>query len=74
VLWGARDKLVDPAMAPRLASVVPDARLLVLEQVGHVAMLEAPEATARAVLGMVEEAAACREPHAAGETLRSVRR
>jgi pimeloyl-ACP methyl ester carboxylesterase len=74
VLWGARDKLVDPAMAPRLASVVPDARLVVLEGVGHVAMLEAPEATARAVLGMVEESAACRGPGAAVDTPRGVRR
>jgi pimeloyl-ACP methyl ester carboxylesterase len=54
VVWGDRDRLVDPALAPRLAAVVPDARLLVLEGVGHVAMLEAPEETARAVLGMVE--------------------
>jgi pimeloyl-ACP methyl ester carboxylesterase len=54
VLWGSRDKLVDPALAPRLAAAVPDSRLLVLEGVGHVAMLEAPEPTARAVLGMVE--------------------
>ena len=74
VLWGSRDTLVEPAMAPRLASVVPDARLLVLDRVGHVAMLEAPEPTARAVLGMVEEAAACRKPHAAVDTPRSVRR
>jgi pimeloyl-ACP methyl ester carboxylesterase len=54
VIWGARDRLVDPALAPRLAAVVPDSRLLVLDGVGHVAMLEAPEVTARAVLGMVE--------------------
>ncbi|TFV76167.1 alpha/beta hydrolase [Blastococcus sp. CT_GayMR19] len=54
VVWGSRDKLVDPALAPRLAAAVPDGRLLVLEGVGHVAMLEAPEPTARAVLGMVE--------------------
>jgi pimeloyl-ACP methyl ester carboxylesterase len=54
VLWGGRDRLVDPALAPRLAAAVPGARLLVLDKVGHVAMLEAPEATARAVLGMVE--------------------
>jgi pimeloyl-ACP methyl ester carboxylesterase len=73
VLWGARDKLVDPAMAPRLASVVPDARLEVLDRVGHVAMLEAPEPTARAVLGMVEETATSRDPHAAVDTPRSVR-
>jgi pimeloyl-ACP methyl ester carboxylesterase len=55
VVWGDRDRLVDPRLAPRLAATVPDARLLVLEGVGHVAMLEAPEPTARAVLGMVEE-------------------
>jgi pimeloyl-ACP methyl ester carboxylesterase len=54
ILWGDRDKLVDPALAPRLAAAVPGARLLVLEKVGHVAMLEEPEQTARAVLGMVE--------------------
>ena len=67
VVWGSKDRLVDPALAPRLADVVPDCRLLVLEGVGHVAMLEAPEPTARAVLGRVEaldagsvEAATCR--------------
>ena len=54
VVWGDRDKLVDPALAPRLANVIPDARLRVLEGVGHVAMLEAPEPTARAVLGLME--------------------
>src|SRR5829696_3158546 len=54
VVWGSKDRLVDPALAPRLADVVPDARLLVLDGVGHVAMLEAPEPTARAVLGLVE--------------------
>ena len=55
VLWGSRDRLVDPALAPRLAAAVPDSRLLILDGVGHVAMLEVPEPTARAVLGMVEE-------------------
>src|SRR3954452_5044678 len=60
VIWGDRDKLVDPRLAPRLAATVPDARLLVLEGVGHVAMLEAPEPTARAVLALVEEQDAVR--------------
>ncbi|RZU32971.1 alpha/beta fold hydrolase [Blastococcus saxobsidens] len=55
VVWGSRDRLVDPALAPRLAAAVPDARLLVLDGVGHVAMLEAAEPTARAILGLVEE-------------------
>jgi pimeloyl-ACP methyl ester carboxylesterase len=80
VVWGSKDRLVEPALAPRLAAVVPDCRLLVLDGVGHVAMLEAPEPTARAVLGMVESidsresAATCREPQAAVDTPRSVRR
>jgi pimeloyl-ACP methyl ester carboxylesterase len=74
VVWGSKDRLVDPALAPRLAAVVPDARLLVLEGVGHVAMLEAPEPTARAVLGMVEEGATCREAQAAVDMPRSVGR
>jgi pimeloyl-ACP methyl ester carboxylesterase len=55
VVWGDRDRLVDPRLAPRLAAAVPGARLLVLETVGHVAMLEAPEETARAVLGLLED-------------------
>jgi pimeloyl-ACP methyl ester carboxylesterase len=74
VLWGSEDRLVDPALAPRLAATVPDSRLLVLEGVGHVAMLEAPEPTARAVLGMVEETPTGRKAHADVDTPRSVRR
>ncbi|HEX2072993.1 MAG TPA: alpha/beta hydrolase [Geodermatophilus sp.] len=58
VVWGDRDRLVDPALAPRLAAAIPDARLLVLAGVGHVAMLEEPEPTARAVLGLAEDLAA----------------
>ena len=75
VVWGDEDRLVDPDLAPRLAAVVPDARLLVLADVGHVAMLEAPEPTARAVLGMVEENdQRAGDPLAALDSARSVRR
>ncbi|WP_242653882.1 alpha/beta fold hydrolase [Klenkia soli] len=56
VVWGDQDKLVDPRLAPRLAGALPDARLQVQAGVGHVAMMEAPEDTARAVLAMLEEA------------------
>jgi len=58
VVWGDRDRLVDPALAPRLAAVLPDSRLQVQEGIGHLAMLEAPEPTARAVLALAEDAAA----------------
>ncbi len=70
VLWGDRDKLVDPALAPRLAAAIPDAGLHVLEGVGHVAMLEDPETTARAVLGLVEDGVTCRHLAAAAESPR----
>ena len=61
VIWGDRDKLVDPRLAPRLAAVLPDARLQVQPGIGHLAMLEAPEPTARAVLALAEDVAAVAE-------------
>jgi pimeloyl-ACP methyl ester carboxylesterase len=61
VVWGTADKLVDPALAPRLAAAVPDARLQLLDGVGHVAQLETPEPVARAVLALAEDCAA-RQP------------
>lgn len=57
LVWGSQDRLVDVALAPRAAAAFPDARLLVLPGVGHVAQLERPEAVARAFLGMLEELA-----------------
>jgi pimeloyl-ACP methyl ester carboxylesterase len=58
VLWGDTDRLVAPDLAPYVAAAIPDSRLLVLEHVGHTAMMEVPEITARAVLALVEDAAA----------------
>ena len=58
VVWGDRDRLVDPELAPRLAAALPDARLQVQAGVGHLAMLEAPEPTARAVLALAEDVTA----------------
>ncbi|MGY1838319.1 MULTISPECIES: alpha/beta fold hydrolase [unclassified Modestobacter] len=56
VVTGDRDRLVDPEIATRLADVLPDARLQVQAGIGHLAMMEAPEPTARAVLGLAEDA------------------
>jgi pimeloyl-ACP methyl ester carboxylesterase len=55
VVWGTEDKLVPVALAPRTAAEIPDSRLLVLPDVGHVAMLESPETTARATLALIED-------------------
>jgi pimeloyl-ACP methyl ester carboxylesterase len=54
VIWGAQDRLVDVRLAGRTAATIRGARLSVLPQVGHTAHLEAPEQTARLVLGLLE--------------------
>lgn len=51
VVWGDRDRLVSPRLAPRTAAAVRG-RLLVLRGVGHVAQIEAPVSVAQAVAGM----------------------
>jgi pimeloyl-ACP methyl ester carboxylesterase len=62
VLWGDEDKLVAPDLAPFVAAAIPNARLLVLENVGHVAMMEDPITSARAQLGLLEDARAGTRP------------
>ena len=58
VLWGDEDKLVAADLAPFVAAAIPNARLLVLEHIGHVAMMEDPQTSARAELALLEDAAA----------------
>jgi pimeloyl-ACP methyl ester carboxylesterase len=60
VVWGDTDRLVAPDLAPYVAAAIPDSRLLVLDHVGHTAMMEVPDVTARALLGLVEDAASIR--------------
>jgi pimeloyl-ACP methyl ester carboxylesterase len=54
VIWGDRDRLVDPALAPRTAAAIDGSRLLVLPGVGHTAQLEDPVTVARAVLALID--------------------
>ena len=42
-------------MAPT-ALAIPDSRLLILDKTGHVAMMERPQAVARAMAAMFDEA------------------
>lgn len=49
VIYGERDRLVAPRVAMRAQSTIPDAALLRLPDVGHVAHLEAPDAVAAAM-------------------------
>jgi pimeloyl-ACP methyl ester carboxylesterase len=62
VVWGDRDRLVDAALAPRVARTVHGAGLLVIDNVGHVAQLEDPVTTARAALALIEDTRRADEP------------
>ena len=53
VLYGERDRLVASRVAVRAQSTIPDAELLRLPDVGHVAHLERPEAVAAAMRAFV---------------------
>jgi pimeloyl-ACP methyl ester carboxylesterase len=55
VVGGRQDRLVDIRVAPQVARAIPDSRLMMLEDVGHVAQMEVPRLVARAVLGLLDE-------------------
>ncbi len=50
IVWGAQDLVLHVSGAKMLAAAVPNAQATVLEAVGHLPMIETPEATARAYL------------------------
>lgn len=58
ILWGDRDRVLHVSGAERLAEVMEDARVEIMPGVGHLPMLEAPEATARLYLSFIGPAAA----------------
>ncbi|MDP4015468.1 MAG: alpha/beta fold hydrolase [Candidatus Nanopelagicales bacterium] len=47
LVYGRRDRLVDPGSAHRIAARFPDARVVVIPHAGHVAQMEHPELVAR---------------------------
>jgi pimeloyl-ACP methyl ester carboxylesterase len=49
VVWGGADEIVPSDCAAQYASILPNARLELLDEVGHNADLEAPEALAQLV-------------------------
>ena len=54
LVYGGRDQLVSFRMARRAAAAFRDSRLLTLPEAGHVAMMEYPEAVARAVRELLD--------------------
>ena len=52
VVWGTRDRLVDVRLSRGAAAAYPRATLLVLAECGHVAQMEDPRSTARAIVAL----------------------
>jgi len=50
IVWGEHDRWLDPAVARRLAELIPGAELVMIEDAGHFAMEDAPDAVAQALL------------------------
>jgi pimeloyl-ACP methyl ester carboxylesterase len=57
VVTGTSDRLIDVRVPARVARTIRGARLVTLPGVGHVPQLEAPGATARAILELLDEVA-----------------
>ncbi|MCH7231228.1 alpha/beta fold hydrolase [Glycomyces sp. L485] len=55
VVWGKQDRVIDVRQAPETGTAITDSRLLILNRVGHVAMMEDPAAVARAMVAMLDE-------------------
>ena len=56
ILWGARDPLLPPAHGRELARRLPDARLRLLPDAGHVPMYESPAACNAALIRFLTQA------------------
>ena len=54
-LWGRHDRFSPPSRAEAYAATVPSARVVVIEDCGHLPTLEQPEATTRAVRTWLEK-------------------
>ena len=54
IVWGQADQVLHPAGARLLQELMPRTRVLVLEKIGHLPMLEAPKTSAEAWLSFAE--------------------
>ena len=55
VLWGEEDRVLDVSGATVLAQTIPNAKLDIMPNIGHLPMLEAPVASAKSFLEFAEQ-------------------
>jgi haloalkane dehalogenase len=53
IVWGGKDNFASPRMARRFHDELPGSELLIVDDAGHFVWEDAPEETARAVLGFL---------------------
>ncbi len=54
LLWGRQDTVIDPSALEIYAGLIPQARTLLVEDAGHMALMEQPPAVAAAVVELIE--------------------
>lgn len=47
IVWGTADRILSPQGAPAIAALLPNSRVLLMEGIGHLPVMEAPRRTAR---------------------------
>ena len=55
LLWCRQDAVVDPSALALYAARIPQAQRVLLDDCGHMSLLERPDAVARAVVALIEE-------------------
>ena len=55
ILWGRHDRVIDVSCADVMAAGIPDNKVVILEDVGHVPMIESPRETAQHHQRLIED-------------------
>ena len=56
VLWGRHDRLIDVSCVEVMAAAIPDCTVVILEDAGHIPMIECPRETARHHIKLIARA------------------
>ncbi|MCI4568188.1 alpha/beta hydrolase [Lysobacter sp. CFH 32150] len=55
LLWGRQDAVIDPSALDLYAARMPQARKMLVDDAGHMALMEQPDAVAAAVIALIEQ-------------------
>ena len=55
LLWGRQDVVIDPSALDLYAARMPQARKLLVDDAGHMSLMEQPDAVAAAVVALIEQ-------------------